>query len=205
MVDFNKILDDLENIEVKLEEEDKALLLLNSLPKSFEHFKDAILYGKDQDITLEEVQTSIRTKEMQKQQDSKSEDNGESLNISRGRSEKKGTRGKKSRSRSRDSKNGQKTKFKCFNCHKTGHFKKDCPDKIKKGSLDSADIVEASEGYESAGVLVASNTKTQTEWIMDSGCSYHSSPRKDYFETLELKPAGAVLLGDNYPCKVQGI
>ena len=108
LVDFNKILDDLENIEVKLEEEDKALLLLNSLPKSFEHFKDAILYGKDQDITLEEVQTSIRTKEMQKQQDSKSEDNGESLNISRGRSEKKGTRGKKSRSRSRDSKNVQK-------------------------------------------------------------------------------------------------
>ncbi|KHN05226.1 Retrovirus-related Pol polyprotein from transposon TNT 1-94, partial [Glycine soja] len=90
LADFNKILDDLENIEVKLEEEDKALLLLNSLPKSFEHFKDAILYGKDQDITLEEVQTSIRTKEMQKQQDSKSEDNGESLNISRGRNEKKG-------------------------------------------------------------------------------------------------------------------
>ena len=40
---------------------------------------------------------------------------------------------------------------------------------------------------------------------MDSGCSYHSSPRKDYFETLELKPARVVLLGDNYPCKVQGI
>ena len=66
LADFNKILDDLENIEVKLEEEDKTLLLLNSLPKSFEYFKDAILYGKDQDITLEEVQTSIRTKEMQK-------------------------------------------------------------------------------------------------------------------------------------------
>ena len=126
---------------------------------------------------------------MQKQQDSKSEDNGESLNISRGGSEKKGTRGKKSRSRLRDSKNGQKTKFKCFKCHKTGHFKKDCTGKFKKGSLDSADIVEASEGYESACVLVAFNTKTQTEWIMNFGCSYHSSPRKDYFETLERKPA----------------
>jgi len=68
LADFNKILDDLQNNEVKLEKEDKALLLLNSLPKSFEHFKDAILYGKDQDIALEEVQTSIRTKEMQKQQ-----------------------------------------------------------------------------------------------------------------------------------------
>jgi len=40
---------------------------------------------------------------------------------------------------------------------------------------------------------------------MDSGCSYHGSSRKDYFETLELKPAGTALLGDNHPCKVQGI
>ena len=40
---------------------------------------------------------------------------------------------------------------------------------------------------------------------MDSGCLYHSCPRKDYFETLELKIAGTILLGGNYPCKVQGI
>ena len=126
---------------------------------------------------------------MQKQQDSKSKDNGESLNVSRGRSEKKGPKGKKSISKSRDSKNGKKTKFKCFNCHKTGHFKKDHLDRIKKGSMDSADIVEASDGYESASVLVVSNTKTQTEWIIDFGCSYHNCPRKDYFETLELKTA----------------
>nr|KYP76711.1 Retrovirus-related Pol polyprotein from transposon TNT 1-94 [Cajanus cajan] len=62
--EFNKILDDLKNIEVQLEDEDKALLLLNSLLRNFEHFKDAILYGKEQDITLDEVQTSIRTKEL---------------------------------------------------------------------------------------------------------------------------------------------
>lgn len=45
--DFNKILDDLENIEVNLEDEDKVLMLLSSLRKSYEHFKDVILYGKD--------------------------------------------------------------------------------------------------------------------------------------------------------------
>lgn len=36
--EFNKALDDLENIEVKLESEDKTILLLNALLKSFEHF-----------------------------------------------------------------------------------------------------------------------------------------------------------------------
>nr|KYP35365.1 Retrovirus-related Pol polyprotein from transposon TNT 1-94 [Cajanus cajan] len=57
--DFNKILDDSENIEAKLEDEDKVFLILNYLPKSFENFKDVILYVKDQAITLEDVHSSI--------------------------------------------------------------------------------------------------------------------------------------------------
>nr|KYP76595.1 Retrovirus-related Pol polyprotein from transposon TNT 1-94 [Cajanus cajan] len=40
---------------------------------------------------------------------------------------------------------------------------------------------------------------------MDSGCSYHMHPKKDYFETLKLKEEGTVLLGDHHPCQVQGI
>jgi len=55
IIDFNKILDDLENLEVKMEDEDKALMLLNGLPSSYEHFKDAMLFGRDQTITLEEM------------------------------------------------------------------------------------------------------------------------------------------------------
>lgn len=43
--EFNKALDDLENLDVKLEDEDKAILLLNALPKSYDHLKDAMLYG----------------------------------------------------------------------------------------------------------------------------------------------------------------
>ena len=58
LTEFNKNIDDLENIGVKLEE-DNVVILLNALPKTFEHFKDALLYGKDQLITLEEVVTSI--------------------------------------------------------------------------------------------------------------------------------------------------
>jgi len=40
LVNFNKIMDDLENIEVKFDDEDKVLLLLNALIKIFEHFND---------------------------------------------------------------------------------------------------------------------------------------------------------------------
>lgn len=64
--EFNKIIDDLENISVKMDDDDKTLLLLNSIPKSYEQFKDAMLYGRAQTITLEEVQSLIRAKELQK-------------------------------------------------------------------------------------------------------------------------------------------
>lgn len=51
----NKAIDDLENIDVKKEDEDKAIILLNALPSSFDHLKDAMLYGRETTITLEEV------------------------------------------------------------------------------------------------------------------------------------------------------
>jgi len=42
LVNFNKILDDLENLKVELEDEDKALLLHVALVKKFEYFKDVL-------------------------------------------------------------------------------------------------------------------------------------------------------------------
>ena len=45
--DFNKIIDDLENIDIKMDNEDQALILLNVMPKIYEHFKDAMLYGRE--------------------------------------------------------------------------------------------------------------------------------------------------------------
>lgn len=62
LTEFHKIIDDLENIEVKIDDEEKALLLLISLPKSFEHFKDALINGKKVIITLDKVQTAVKFK-----------------------------------------------------------------------------------------------------------------------------------------------
>uniref|UniRef100_A0A803NV37 Integrase catalytic domain-containing protein n=1 Tax=Cannabis sativa TaxID=3483 RepID=A0A803NV37_CANSA len=45
--EFNKITLNLSNIGVKSEEEDLAIILLSSLPRSYEHFVDTILYGKE--------------------------------------------------------------------------------------------------------------------------------------------------------------
>jgi len=120
LTEFNKILDDLENIEVTLEDEDKAILLLYALPRSFESFKDSILYGKEHIVTLEEVQAALRTKELTKSMDLRADENSEGLSVSRGNGGGRGNRG--------SSKSGNKEKYKCFKCHKFGHFKRDFPE-----------------------------------------------------------------------------
>jgi len=53
-----------------------------------EHFKDALLFGKENTITLEEVQASIRIEGLQKFQEFKGKENGLSLNVSNSKGKK---------------------------------------------------------------------------------------------------------------------
>ncbi|WVZ06123.1 hypothetical protein V8G54_019469 [Vigna mungo] len=183
IAEFSKIVDDLENIEVKLEDEDKAVILLNALPRTFEHFRDALLYGKDQVITLEET----------------TEEGASGLISVKGKGKKQSGKEKKL--------NPDGTKqVRCFKCQKMGHIKKFCPEKGKAGRpQETADVAEASEGYESAGVLVASSEDPQRSWVMDFGCSYHMCPVKEFFENFDQKEHGNVLLRNNKACRVQGV
>ena len=60
---FNKVCDTLETIDAALSDEDKVLLLISFLPKSYEHFVDALMYGR-QTLTLDEVKSALSTKEL---------------------------------------------------------------------------------------------------------------------------------------------
>jgi len=138
LTEFNKIIDDLENIEVQLEDEDKTILLLCALPKSFESFKNIMFYGKEGTVTLEEVQAALRTKELTKSKDLRIHERGEGLSVSRGNGGGRGNRRK----------SDNKSKSKCFNCHKMGHFMKDCLE------INGNSTQITSEGYEDACALV---------------------------------------------------
>ena len=178
---FNKIILDLQDINVKIEYKDKAIIMVSSLPPSYEHFVDTLLYGR-QSLAMQDVKEVLSSKESSKKSEIR---DGEGLTV-RGRSEKRdGWKGKKKgRSKSKNK------ALKCFHCPKEGHFKMDYlerKNKPKDTNNRNGNVVVASEesdeGYDSVGVLVASNMQTKGKWVLDSGCTYYMCPQKHLFSS----------------------
>ena len=174
--DFNKAIDDLENIDVSIGDEDKTILLLNALPKTYDHPRDAIMYGREGIIMFLEVQTTLRAKELQSAGIKITDPSSESLNI-------KGFKGKMGFKKKYDvpkpSGNDQKESRVCFWCKKPGHLKKDCFGWKKKQAASgnqgagTSDYVELNQEAEALNVM---ETIDGASWIMDSGCSFHIYP-----------------------------
>src|SRR3954465_2689939 len=86
---FNKIVSDLLALEVKLEEEDKALLLLCSLPPSYDHLVTTIMYG-NKTLELEDGRAVLINNEIMKKTDTMEEASRSVIKKGRGRSRSSG-------------------------------------------------------------------------------------------------------------------
>ena len=62
---LNMIILDLQGLYVKIEDVDQTLILLCSLPNSYDNFVDTILYGRTT-ITMNDVKESLMSKELKK-------------------------------------------------------------------------------------------------------------------------------------------
>ena len=64
--DYSKILADLKNLDVEVGDEDKALLLLNSLSDIYDHLITTLLYEKDE-IKFDDVSNALTNNEYHKE------------------------------------------------------------------------------------------------------------------------------------------
>ena len=60
---FFSIINNLDKIEVKIEDENQALLLLRSLPSPYKRFREAIIYGGKSIIKVNEVKDNLLNKD----------------------------------------------------------------------------------------------------------------------------------------------
>lgn len=200
--DFNKLCLDLENIDVKYEKKDKALVLPYSLPKSYENFVDILQHGRDK-LSLEDVIGALNSKDLRIKMDSKS--SPANALTARSRNPKKDSKNKgKLRSKS---KNG-KGLIKCYYCQQEGHIKRHCPKRKKvyaeKEKSDCGVNVWDAD-YDSADALTVSDNYDSQDWVLDSGYSFHMTPRKQWIQNFKEINGGKVLLGNDFECKVQGV
>ena len=202
--DFNKTVDDLENIDVSIGDEDKAILLLNALPPSYDQLRDAILYGREKTITLLEVQSAMRSKELQKGDSKLGDSTSESLNVKKFKGKRQF---KKPNDNLKASSSDQKETRSCHWCKKPGHLKRDCYAWKRKQESSGGKVVNSAEEVEEDGSPEALNvmeTKEGGSWIMDSGCSFHMCPNLSWFDDIK-ETSGSVILGNNQICYVKGI
>lgn len=208
--EFNSITVDLENLDVTIDDEDKAVLLIVSLPPSYKHFKEIMLYGNRVSLSFEDVKSHLLSKE-KFDTEIHSENSGEGLVI-RGRNAEIGSN---SKNRSRSKSRGRNSKF-CRYCKKKGHEVSECfklknkQDKEDKGKAKQPDQhAEASvvESGSDGELLIAADVeqRSRNEWILDSGCTFHMSPNRDWFTTYEKIDGGLVLMGNDAQCKVVGL
>jgi len=123
----------------------------------------------------------------------------------------------KSRPDFRDPKKNQ-----CAFCKKLGRWKVDCiKAKGKKESKTGANLAQVVSTHANTSQAGGSNSDSSvfsfsittpivglsgdSEWMLDTGASYHVCPKRDWFVSFEKLDGCSVIMSDDHPCNMEGI
>ncbi|WRX21020.1 zinc finger protein [Theobroma cacao] len=197
MNEFDGIIDQLKKVDVKVEEEEKALLFVASLPDSYEVFVESLIYGMDT-ITLEQAQATLMSREGRKKSKERDKNSSGLALVTEARRRKstgKGSKGGKSRSNN----------IQCFQCKGYGHIKRDCPIKNDESNENKGEFAFVTEGDDCDVLTISENMDANFDWYLDSAPATHICYQIDYFDLLQERVAGNLTLGNKSIVKVMGL
>ena len=163
---------------------------------------------------MNELVSSAYAKEAELRQKgslSRSRQGSEGLYVdNKGRNDKRGSRNNNyNRGRSRGYERGRsksRPKFgpkACWICGDETHWKRDCPQRKQDQSKASTSANVAMK-LPTSIALTASTQAREDEWVLDSGCTFHITPRRDVLSQFEEFKGNNVLMGNNTYCMVKG-
>jgi hypothetical protein len=181
---FNQLIADLGKVDVKIDEEDRAIILLCSLPGSYDHLVTTLTYGKE-NVKVDDVVAALLSHEQRRKSNSLEESPGSAF-VARG-------------DRSGEDKKGNRKKKgpQCYKCKEWGHKKAECPE-LKKGSGTASVMITRQDDSDSEGdILTVSSEKSCEAWLLDSASSFLATSKKEWFLSYVEEDGGFVHLGDD--------
>ena len=144
--EFNTITNQLSFVEIDFDDEIRALIILASLPNSWEAMRMAVnnSIGKEK-FKYHDIRDLILAEEIHKRNAGETSGSGSVLNLEiRGRGNDRNSNQDRSKSRNSNrnrSKSRSSQRVQCWNCGKTGHFRNQCKSPKKKNGDESANAV----------------------------------------------------------------
>ncbi|KAE8695859.1 U-box domain-containing protein 31 [Hibiscus syriacus] len=195
---LNTITTQLSSMEIEFDDEVRALILLSSLPDSWNATVTAVNSSSgNSKLKFDDVRDLVLSEEIRRREAGEASTSSALHTESRGRtSERNSNRG---RSKSRRGKSRTCNKgFTCYNCGKKGHFKRDCrASKKNTGAQESANMTE-----ETGDAMILSVNSPIESWILDSGASFHSTPCREIMENYVSGDFGKVHLANDETLKI---
>ncbi|KAL5856639.1 hypothetical protein ACOSQ3_004097 [Xanthoceras sorbifolium] len=198
--EHNTITTQLSSVEIEFDEEVRALILLSSLPDSWNATVTAVSSSSGNNkLKFDDVRDLVLSEEIRRRESSEASSSSALHTESRGRTSERSSYRSRSKSRRGKSRSGKKD-FSCYNCGKKGHFKRDCRAPKKDTSTqESANVTE-----EAGDAMILSVNSPIESWILDSGASFHATPCREIMENYVSGNFGKVHLADDETLKIVG-
>jgi hypothetical protein len=197
---FNTLIVQWTSMEVKFEDEDKAITLLCSFPESWDNIVTSISFSSTNVSYYDSVVGALLAEEMRRK--SSKETSPSEVMLVRGRTKEQNER-IFSQSKSRHRKGKEKFRY----CGKTRHLKKDCwkRKESEENSKKEGNLTVTNSGMTNQFLSVSSNLQYQEEWNLDSGASHHMCSHRNWFISYQSVDEGVVFMGNCIPCNFVGV
>ncbi|KAK9751402.1 Zinc knuckle [Popillia japonica] len=174
---FFDTVDKLEEMSIEVNPDLLAIMLLYSLPSSFENFRCAI-ESRDELPSPEVLRIKIveEADARAKMSDSMSQSAlFVSKNVKYRHGEKYGTK-----TGNLGSANRKEFKFRCYVCNKVGHIAANCREKNKRYEAKNYESKENKSNKALIALYMSSNELSSEEWFIDSCASMHLTKREEW-------------------------